>query len=205
MLGYDWPRLHAMLTALPVALLTTAVLFELASFLLKKESLRLMSRTLLLIGVVGAAAALGAGLEAEDHIDHGPAMHAVIEEHQQLAYYTMGIFAVVAIWRLARERRMGRGERGVVLAISLAGLGVLAATGHHGGELVFEHAAGVPNDLLRAELTNRAESHHHHGGADPGEAAGDPKPDAHADSDTHADSDAGPSHTHPPGTPPHKD
>jgi uncharacterized membrane protein len=186
MFGYDWPRVHALLTALPVALLSLAVLIELVSLLFKKESLRRTGLLLLVIGALGAAAAVGAGLKAEGVIDHGPALHAVMEEHEELALITLGIFAVLTIWRLARERRMGPGERTLALVVGLVGLGFVANTAHHGGELVFEHAAGVPNATLQAELADRLRGHQH------------------ADS-AHHDSSATDAHSHGPDAPSHRD
>jgi uncharacterized membrane protein len=179
MFGYDWPRLHALLTALPVTLLSLAIVLELISVLFKRDSLRRTGLLLLVIGTLGAAAAVGAGLQAEGKIDHGPALHEVMEEHEQLALITLGIFAVLTLWRLARDRKMGAGERAAALVVGLVGVAFLANTGQHGGKLVFEHAAGVPNETLKAELTNRLEGHQHEG------AEGD--------------------HTHPPDTPAHQD
>jgi len=40
MLGYDWPRLHAMLNDLPAALLVTAVVFDLIALATKRVSFR---------------------------------------------------------------------------------------------------------------------------------------------------------------------
>jgi uncharacterized membrane protein len=217
MLGYDWPRVHALVVSFPVALLTMAVLFECASLALKKDGLRRTGFALLLVGVAAAGVAVLVGLQAEDAIDHGNAIHRLMEEHETLAFYTLGVFAVVALWRLVREARMATGERIAAFVLSLAGLALLADTGHHGGKMVFEHAAGVPNATLRAELQDRGEGHVH----GPGEHAG--QHDAHDDADhdagdhdhdaaAPADSSAAstptadpPSHTHAPGTPPHKD
>ena len=177
MLGYDWPRFHALIVSFPVALLTAAVLFELASLVLRKDGLRRTGFALLLVGVIGAGAAVLIGLQAEDAIDHGNAIHRLMEEHKTLAFWTLGIFAVVGLWRLVRERKMGTSERIAAFVLSLAGLGVLVDTGHHGGKMVFEHAAG-------------------HDAASRGDSAGATMPAA--DSSGH-------SHTHPAGTPPHKD
>jgi len=33
-----------------------------------------------------------------------------------------------------------------------------------GGKLAFEHSAGVPTQMMKAEIENRAEGHHHEGG-----------------------------------------
>ena len=219
MLGYDWPRLHAALNDLPAALLLVAVLFDLAAAVTRRPSLRTAGFWTMVAGAAGAALAVVSGLQAEEHIAHGEAVHRVMETHEELGLITLGVFVVLALWRIVRERRMGSTERAVVLAASLGGVGALFATAVYGGKLVFDHAAGIPTEVLQAEMHERAEGHHHHGGE--GEA------DEHGtdgDAATGADSAAvggpaaagGPAatltdsgqpagHTHAPGTPPHKD
>jgi uncharacterized membrane protein len=215
MFGYDWPRVHAMFVAFPIAVLPIAVVFDLAGLTRKSEALRRTGLTLLLIGTIAAGGAVLAGLQAEDAIDHGNAIHHLMDEHQELAYFTLGTFAIVAVWRLFRERKMGGRERIATFVLSLVGLGFLIDTGHHGGKLVFEHAAGVSNATLRTELIDRGkghmhgagEAHHHDDGDDHHDGAGDPHDEAApADSHSHADTGAAKApHTHPPGTPAHQD
>ncbi|HLQ22473.1 MAG TPA: DUF2231 domain-containing protein [Gemmatimonadales bacterium] len=184
MLGYDWPRVHALIVSFPVALLTTAVLFELASLVLRKAALRTIGFALLLVGTLAAGAAVLIGLQAEDAIQHGNAIHHLMDEHETLAYFTLGTFAVVALWRLVRERKMGSAERVAAFVLSLAGLGFLVDTGHHGGKMVFEHAAGVPDSMLRAELKDRSEGHVH-GAGEPADHHGDADHHDHADDHDH--------------------
>ncbi len=185
MLGYDWPRLHAALNDLPAALLLAAVLFDLAAAISRRPALRVVGFLTLIVGAVGGVLAVISGLQAEEHIAHGEAVHRMMETHEELALITLGIFAVLALWRIVRENRMSSGERSLSLALSLGGLATLLATAVYGGRLVFEHAAGIPTAVLQTEMHERSESHHHHGGeGDPDEAAG---------------------HTHAPGTPPHED
>ena len=214
MFGYDWPRLHAALNDLPAALLLVAVLFELAGLALRRPALRVAGFWTLMAGAIGGVLAVLSGLQAEEHLAHGEAVHRVMETHERLGLVTLGIFAVVAIWRLLRESRMAGTERALVLALSIAGTGTLIATASYGGRLVFDHAAGIPTPVLEEELHERAEGHHHHGGE--GEAADDHDHDApatSADSAGTAPADAGTdtamtdghTHTHAPGTPPHKD
>jgi uncharacterized membrane protein len=214
MLGYDWPRLHAALNDLPAALLLVAVLFDLASAVTRRPSLRTAGFWTLVAGAVGAALAVVSGLQAEEHIAHGEAVHRVMETHEELGLITLGIFVVLALWRIVRERRMGSTERAVVLAASLGGVGALVATAVYGGKLVFEHAAGIPTKVLQAEMHERAEGHHHHGGEGDTDDHGtdeDSAPAAGADSAaggpaaTAIDSGQPAGHTHAPGTPPHKD
>ena len=207
MLGYDWPRLHAALNDLPAALLLVAVLFDLASLTLRRPALRVAGYWTLVAGAIGGVLAVLSGLQAEDHIEHGEAVHRVMETHEELALITLGIFSVVALWRIVRESRMGGTERGAVLALSVVGTGVLLATASYGGKLVFDHAAGIPTPVLEAEMHDRAEGHHHHGaGAEAEEHEHDqaaPVDSAHDAGP--ADSAASGGHSHPPGTPPHKD
>ena len=207
MFGYDWPRVHAMLVALPVALLPIAIIFDLVGLTRKSDALRRTGLVLLLIGSVGAGAAVLAGLQVQDVIDHGNAIHHLMDEHKDLGLYTLAIFAVVVVWRLWRERRMGPRERIATFVLSLVGLGFLADTGHHGGKLVFEHAAGVSNATLRRELLDRSEGHVHGAGEADDHDHGDPHhshDDAAAPDSSSSQADAEP-HSHPPGTPPHRD
>jgi uncharacterized membrane protein len=214
MFGYDWPRLHAALNDLPAALLLAAVCFDLLAAVTHRPSFRHVGFWTMIVGALGGAAAVISGLQAEDHIDHGEAVHEIMETHEKLALVTLGIFGVLTLWRILRERRMGGTERGLTLLASVVGLGVLIATAVYGGKLVFEHAAGIPSPVLRTELTERAEGHHHPGGQEAEETHehGSETPAAVTTDSAHADSAAGAphthepaGHTHPPGTPPHKD
>jgi uncharacterized membrane protein len=210
MLGYDWPRLHAALNDLPAALLLAAVLFDLLGALTRRQSFRALGFGTLIAGAVGGVLAVVSGLQAEEHLAHGEAVHQAMETHEELALITLGIFAGVALWRIVRERKMGGAERIAVLVVSLAGTGVLIATAAAGGRLVFEHAAGIPTEVLQSEMHERTEGHHHHGGDGESDEAAE-HTDGHAPAagdsvatDT-AVAPASAGHTHAPGTPPHKD
>lgn len=194
MLGYDWPRFHALLNDLPVALLVTAVLFDLIALATRRPGFRQVGFWTMLVGAVGGVLAVLSGLQAEEHIDHGEAVHRIMETHEQLALITLGVFGVLTLWRIVRERRMAGAERAASFVLSLAGVGVLVATGLYGGRMVFEHAAGIPTPVLQAELKERTEENHYHGDGGPG-AMGAP------DSSSVGQAPAG--HVDPPGTAPH--
>jgi uncharacterized membrane protein len=202
MLGYDWPRLHALLNDLPIALLVTAVFFDLLALATRRMVFRQVGFSLLLVGAVGAIAAVISGLQAEEHIDHGEAVHRAMETHEEFALIALGVFGVLALWRLFREKRMGSLERAVTILASLAGVGVLFATGLYGGRLVFEHAAGIPRKVLEEALHERSEGHQHGG-----QAAHDPAAPGAAGEATapHVDPPGSKPHTHSPGTPPQQD
>jgi uncharacterized membrane protein len=190
MFGYDWPRFHAAVNDLPAALLFVTVLFDLGAWLTKRESLKAAALWTLWAGVIGGWIAVIAGLQAEDVIEHGEAIHELMETHETLALTTMGIFTAVLAWKLFRRANLTRAEEAGLRVLSVAGLVTVIWTGVIGGKLVFEHAAGIPNVMMQAEMKDRAAGHHHEAGE--------------ADEEEHEHVDTAKAHTHPPGTPPHK-
>jgi len=204
--GYDAPRLHAVLNDFPPALLVVGVGFELAYLFTKRESLRHAAFWSLVVGAASTAVALFSGLRAEDAIEHGQAIHEIMEVHERFAWITLGIFAVVAVWRLLRETKMGRGERWAAALVGVIGLVFVVATGREGGELVFDHAAGISTEAMEAEVKNRAGGHEHAPGEEHEEAmpnATDTVPTGAGTTDSMPAAAA--AHTHAPGTPPHDD
>lgn len=209
--GYDAARFHAVFNDFPPALLVVGVLFEVAYLLTRRESLRSASFWTLVVGAVSTLNAILTGLKAEDSIQHGQAIHEIMEVHERLAWVTLGVFGVIALWRIVRESKMARGERWMLVVVGVVGLGVLTAAGREGGELVFDHAAGMTTEAMEAEIKNRAGGHEHAAGE---EHEHDDAAPATADSAAAPDSLAAPAadsaapkptHTHAPGTPPHKD
>ena len=195
MFGYNAARWHAVLNDLPAALLFVAVLFDLAAAALKRESLMWAAIWTLWAGVIGGWVAVIAGKLAESSIQHGEAIHEIMEKHESMALMTMGLFTIVLIWKMARRFQMPAQELALTRALSVVGILGLIWTGILGGRLVFEHAAGIPMQRLQAEIENREAGHQH-------EAGEEHEPATEADTIKAADS-AKATHTHPPGTPPH--
>jgi uncharacterized membrane protein len=187
MFGYDAPRWHAALNDLPVALLLAAVVFDFGAAVWKRESLKWASIWTLWAGVLGGWAAVVAGKLAEKAIDHGEAIHELMEQHERQALVTMGIFTVILAWKMYRRFALPRVEELATRVLSVFGVAGILYTGAAGGKLMFEHAAGIPTRTLEAEVQNREAFHQH----EPGE-------------EQHPDTTKGATHVDPPGTPPHK-
>jgi len=185
MLGYDAPRWHALLNDLPAALLIVAVCFDLAAATGKRESLRWAGMWTLWAGVLGGWAAVVAGELAKGSIDHGEAIHELMQQHERQGLVTMSIFTAILAWKMYRRFALARTEELVLRVLSIFGVAGILYTGAAGGKLMFEHAAGIPTKTLEAEVENREAGHQH----EPGEAAADTAKGGHVD---------------PPGTPPHK-
>lgn len=184
MLGYDAPRWHAVLNDLPAALLVVAVLFDLAAAARKRESLGWAATWTLWAGVIGGWAAVIAGKLAEGALEHGEAVHELMEKHENIALITMSVFTTVLIWKMWRRFQLPPQELAITRALSVVGLLGLIWTGILGGRLMFDHAAGIPTPTLQTEIQNRTEGHEHQAGT--------------------ADSTNAAPHVDPPGTPPHK-
>lgn len=181
MLGYDAPRWHAMLNDLPAALLLVAVLFDLASWAFKRESLRWAAIWTLWAGVIGGWAAVVSGTLAEEAIEHGDAIHALMERHETLGKIAMVVFTLALGWKLWRRTNLKPIEEWGIRALSVAGAVLICLVGSIGGKLVFEHAAGISNARMEAELKDRGAA---------ARAPGDTTP--------------APTHQHAPGTPEHE-
>jgi uncharacterized membrane protein len=180
MLGYDAPRWHAILNDFPAALLVTAVLFDLAAAVWKRESLKWAGIWTLWAGVIGGWMAVIAGELAEESIEHGEAMHELMELHERQALVTMGIFTAILVWKLFRRSALPPREEWATRVLGIAGVVGLCYVGAAGGKLVFEHAAGISSERMQAELKDRG-------------ALAAP-----------ADSAQPPAHQHAPGTPEHR-
>ena len=190
MLGYDWPRLHAAVNDLPAALLVVTVLFDLAAWLTKRESLQAAASWTLWAGVLGGWAAVLAGLQAEDVIEHDDAAHELMETHETLALITMGVFSAVLVYKLIRRARLSDVEKAGLRLLGIAGFVGIIWTARIGGKLMFDHATGISTATMQAEIGDRKAAHHHH----PGER----EEDEHTDTLHAAPRDsAGPAgHTH---------
>jgi uncharacterized membrane protein len=212
MLGYDWPRLHAALNDLPAALIVTGALIALIDQFMRRDSLRAAGYWMIVLGWVGTIGAVIAGLRAEGLVAHGGDVHEAFSRHKTLGLITLGVVTVVALWRVARERKMGLGEQSFVMGLTLAAAGLVVSTSQIGGDLVYDHALGIETPVLRQAIDSRAAGHDHadgashtHDDAEPHEhppaAVDSVAPGAVVPSDTSAAAPA--DHEHAPGTPAH--
>ncbi len=156
MFGYDIARIHAALNDLPPALLPLAVFFDLLGAFLKRESLKAAGFWTLMAGVLGTLAAIVTGLLAEDATPHGLEAHAVMETHETLAFIVLGLFGILAIWRLVRRGVWSEKEQPVALTAGVIGVALVVVTAMFGGKLVFDHGVGIPTPALESAIQDRS-------------------------------------------------
>ena len=134
---------HPMLVHFPIALLFASVLFDVASTVLTRDSLREAALWLLGLGLLGGIVAAIAGGQAEGAAEKAGVAEALIETHETLAYITLGIMAVLFLSRLLLRNRFSRKALIAYFMMATVGLIAVSATGHTGGNLVYEHGAGM--------------------------------------------------------------
>lgn len=156
MFGYDAARLHAALNDLPPVLLAISVFFDLLGAFLKRESLKAAGFWTLVFGVAGSGVAIFSGLLAEDATPHGVEAHGIMETHATLAYLAVGLFAILAVWRLVRKGVWSEKEQPIALTAGVIGIGLVVVTAMFGGKLVFDHGVGIPTPALQSALQDRA-------------------------------------------------
>jgi uncharacterized membrane protein len=135
--------LHPMIVHFPIALLLTSVLFDAISNFFKRDSLREGALWLLGLGLLGGVAASIAGSMAEEAAEKAGIAESLIETHESLAFVTMGIFGLLFLWRLFLRKQFAGRLLAIYLLGATIGVGTLSATGYYGGDLVYEHGAGV--------------------------------------------------------------
>lgn len=139
-------HLHPMLVHFPIALLVAAFVFDLAGLVTRRPSFSSAALYTSVMGAVGAIAAYVSGNQAEEGAERLAGIEAVLERHEDLGKLLVAVaLAVLAVrvvvhWRGWKERF---GAQALVTALSLVVVFVVGATGFYGGQLVYDHGAGV--------------------------------------------------------------
>ena len=132
--------LHPAVVHFPIALLLSGLAAACAFAASKRRAwLADAASWLLWLGTASAWVAGGLGLLAQKTAPHVPPAWETLADHKTFAFWTIGTFTVLAIWRISFRERW---PRAFLLAWFIAA-GVLIATAYQGGELVFTHNMGT--------------------------------------------------------------
>ena len=143
------PNLHPALVHFPLALLPTAILFDVLGLCMRRQEWLERSAAALYGGAaLGALLAQWAGQRAADSLVWIPAMiEPRIAEHSDWAHYatwSMGALAALRLSAALWDRESARvALRALLLVAALATLGLLGYAADLGGALVYRHAVAV--------------------------------------------------------------
>lgn len=192
-------ELHSALNDLPVILLIAAIAFDLLGTATKRDSLKAAGFWALVGAGMGALVATVTGLRAADSIEHGGAVHLVMERHKTLAISATVLIVALATWRIWRKGLLRPQERSVHLTIvGVAALAIIWVA-HLGGTIVYRFGGGIPTPVLEAALEER-KAGHSHGDAEEHDHGGE----AGATGAATDSAAGGETHSHPPNAPAHE-
>jgi uncharacterized membrane protein len=135
-------NIHPLVVHFPIALLAAAALVYWLGFLARRESWQWTGLWLLILGVFGAAAAVGTGLYAAPGVMLAPSVKEnLLVYHKWIMVAVLGLSAALALWALV-ARPMPRRWRGLFLVMLVMVVGLIAKGADYGGRMVYDYNAG---------------------------------------------------------------
>ena len=150
--GTSLPNFHPAIVHFPIALVATALFFDLSALISRgRRWLDHGAALLYCLASVGAIAAWISGTEAADSMWSMPgAAQAALSEHQDLGLFAMAAvlgltaFRMLVAWLSRKHTKTQFGVlRIVALVAALAVMLLIAVAADHGGTLVYKHGMGV--------------------------------------------------------------
>lgn len=154
-------NIHPIVVHFPIALFLTGFALDVVGHLFQREALKRAGLILVVLGAVGALAAMLTGQFAEESAEAGlsAAGERVLDQHEDLGRLTAylllavaGIRLILATNWLSRWRWVAGAALAMYLIAGIVGAGTLTATGYYGGELVYRYGAGVQLSQPAMEL-----------------------------------------------------
>lgn len=144
---------HPQIVHTPIVAIVVSLLFDLAGRALDRDWLRRAGMVLLVLGVLGAGAAVLSGDGAEHAAEKQGVPREAIAQHENAGKVTLWLGVATVIARAATGAlpavRPALAVLAVLLHVWTATSVVIAA--HRGGRLVFDHGAGVRTEARRHE------------------------------------------------------
>lgn len=136
--------IHAQIVHVPIVLLLTGFLLEIAGRLLDREWLRKAAGLMLALGVAGAVAAVLTGRDDADHARDQGVSDLALSDHEVMGTMTLGYALGALVLRvLAPRTRFRRWLAAASLLAWLIACVFLVIAADCGGDLVYRHGAAV--------------------------------------------------------------
>ena len=145
---FDFPgaqhiqNIHPLIVHFPIALLLAATLAYWMGFFARREAWQWSGLWMLVLGVLGAAAAVPSGLYSAPGVMLAPSVKAaLLTVHKRIMLTVLALSAILALWAIAGRPMPVRG-RGVFLVALLLLCALIAKGADYGGRLVYDYNAG---------------------------------------------------------------
>ncbi|MGO9137035.1 MAG: DUF2231 domain-containing protein [Syntrophales bacterium] len=135
-------NIHPLVVHFPIAFLCGSALFYLLALLNSKEAMATTAFSLLIVGSLGAAAAVGTGIYAEPSVILAPSVRGyLLEKHENLMILTLCVSAIMVTWAII-ARPFPRKGRALFVLLLFALLGVMSVGADYGARMVYDYNAG---------------------------------------------------------------
>ena len=144
---------HPLFVHFPVVLLPLALMVQALALWRPRPDLERLALWLLWLGTLGAMAAAGTGLLAEDEVTVPEPAWDVIELHKTLMLVTAGLAVVLSLVSLVLwwRGRWNRRSQKLLLAGLVVLCGVLTVGADRGGQLVYQYGVSVQKSVEKNE------------------------------------------------------
>jgi len=133
---------HPLLVHFPIAFIYGAALLYFLASIAASERLKWTALWMLMLGALGAAAAVASGFYAATGLMVSQSVrHELLRNHKHLMVAASAVTGVLTIWAIATRPMPTRG-RYLFLVGLVALLGLIAAGADLGGEMVYSYNAG---------------------------------------------------------------
>ena len=134
--------IHPLIVHFPIALLLTSVGLDAAALILRRPGWHRIALWNLVLGTLGAGAAVLSGLHAEEMAKHSFEIWTLITRHERLGFCTLSIAFASSAVRLLMRDRLGSRARSVMLVLGLTMATTISWGAYLGGRLVYELGVG---------------------------------------------------------------
>ena len=140
---------HPPVVHFAIALILTGVLFDIAGFILNKESLKNAGFWAIIFGALSVWGAMFTGHFAEEIVEDaikGTKAYELLEQHEKIGEILPWIVSVLAGFRVFLNFRPNKKLFILYMAAGLVVAGMVGFQGRLGGKMVFEHGVGVKTE-----------------------------------------------------------
>ncbi len=132
---------HPLVVHFPIAFLYGATLLYFIAWALRRDSLAWTAMWLLVLGVLGAAAAVATGLYGAEGVMIAPSVREnLLEPHEELMLVTSGVALALSVWAVVARPMPLRGRYLFLLALVVMAA-MLTKGADYGGRMVFDYNA----------------------------------------------------------------
>ncbi len=137
------PNFHPLFVHFPVALLLLSLILEAIALLRKSSELSRAAWWNQIGGTAGLALTVASGLLAENTVSIAEDAKGLFERHEQLAFLSAAIFALLLLWRIAARGNLPRQSTAAYVVLLVVGVACVLTGAWCGGEMVFRYGVGV--------------------------------------------------------------